>query len=103
MCFLQRVLPANRVLLAGERTGLAQAGTAPQFGPGGDAGIPLFLGQGVAVFSGGDTETGSRAQLRGRARVAGTEVRPANLFAVTHKPDPVATTPAFNGAVKTSS
>jgi hypothetical protein len=44
MCFLQRVLPANRVLLAGERTELAQAGTAPQFGPSGDAGIVLFLG-----------------------------------------------------------
>jgi len=44
MCLLQRILPANRVKLASERTGLTQAGTAPQFGPGGDAGIVLFLG-----------------------------------------------------------
>jgi hypothetical protein len=45
MCFLERVLPVNRVLLPGERTGLAQAGTASPFGRGGDAGILLFLGQ----------------------------------------------------------
>jgi hypothetical protein len=103
MCFLQRVLPANRVLLAGQRTGLAQAGPAPQFGPGGDTGIPLFLGQGVAVLFGGGTEPGSGAQLRGCARVAGTDVTPANLFAVAHKPDPIAAPPALDGALKTSS
>ena len=44
MYFLQRVLPVNRVLLPGERTGLAQAGTAPEFGPGGDADFLLFAG-----------------------------------------------------------
>ena len=103
MCFLQRVLPANRVLLPGERTKLAQAGTAPQFGPGGDAGIVLFLGQGVAVLSGGGTEKVSGAYLRGCARVVGTDVRPANLLAVAHKPDPVAAPAALDGAFKTSS
>jgi hypothetical protein len=103
MCFLQRVLPVNRVLLPGERTGLAQAGTAPQFSRGGDAGIPLFLGQGVAVFLRGGTEPGSGAQLRGGARVVGADVKPANLFAVAHKPYPVAAPPAFDDTVKTSS
>jgi hypothetical protein len=44
MCFLQRVLPANRVPLPGERIGLAQARTAPEFGPGGDADFLLFAG-----------------------------------------------------------
>ena len=100
MCFLERVLPANRVLLAGQRTGLAHAGTALPFGPGGDAGILLFLGQGVAVGSGGSTESGSGAQLQGRAGVAGTEVTPANLFAVAHEPDPIAAPAALEDAVK---
>lgn len=65
MCFLQRVFPVNRVILAGQRTGQAQAGTAPPFGPGGDAGSPLFFGEGVAVFPGGGTEPGSGAELGG--------------------------------------
>ena len=103
MCFLQHVLPVNRVLLPGERTGLAQAATAPQPGPGGDAGMLLFPGQGVAVLSGGGTETVSGAYLRGCAWVVGTDVTPADLFAVAHKPDPVAAPPAFDRALKTSS
>lgn len=90
-------------MLAGQRAGLAQARTAQQPGAGGDAGVSLFLGQGVAVLSGGGTEPGSGAQLRGCAGVVGTEVTPANLFAVAHKPDPIAAVAAFDGAVKTSS
>jgi len=103
VCFLERVLPVNRVLLAGQRTGLAQARTAPQFGAGGAAGVSLFLGQGLAVLSGGGTEPGSGALLRGCARVEGMEVTPADLFAVAHKPDPIAAPAALDGALKTSS
>jgi len=103
MCFLQRVLAPNRVLLAGQRTELAQAGPAPEFGPGGDAGVTPFLGQGVAVLFGSGAEPGSGAQLRGRARVAGTEVTPANLFAMAHEPDPIPAPAALDGALKTSS
>ena len=101
MRFLERVLPANRVLLAGKRSGLAQAGTAAPFGPGGDTGTPLFVGQGVAVRSGGGPEMGSGAQLGGCARVVGTDVKPANLFAVAHEPNPIAAVTAFDGAIKT--
>ena len=50
-------------MLTGERTGLAQAGLAPPFGPGGDASMLLFLGQGVAVLSGGGTEASSGTDL----------------------------------------
>lgn len=103
MGLLQRVLPVNRVLLASQWAGLAQARMASQFGPPGDAGIPLFLGQGVAVIPGGGTEPGPGTQLRGCPRVAGTEVKPANLFAVAHEPDPIAAPAALEGDVKTLS
>jgi hypothetical protein len=65
MRILERVLPVNRVLVAGQWPGLAQAGPAPQFGPGGNADTALFLSQGIAVLPGGGAEAGSGSELRG--------------------------------------
>jgi len=44
-----RVVTPNRIMLAVERAGLAQAGAAAQFGSRRDTGPPLFLGQGLAI------------------------------------------------------
>ena len=44
-----RVVTPDRIMLAVERAGLAQAGAAAQFGSRSDTGPPLFLGQGLVI------------------------------------------------------
>ena len=57
-------LPANKALLPGQRTRLAEPRTAPEFRPRSDAGSLLLLRQPATVFSGSGTETATGAQLR---------------------------------------
>jgi len=102
MCFLQLVFPVNRVLLAGQGAGLTQARAAAEPGPGGDAGVPLLVGERVAVLPGGGAETGAGAELRRCARVAGPEVTPPDSFAAAHEPYPIAAPAALAGGVAAS-
>ena len=101
MGFLQRVLLANRVLLARQWARLEEPWAALPPGPGRDTGISLLFGQGIAVSPGGGAEPGAGAQLRGCARIVGNDVGPAYLFAVADEPDPIAAVTALEGGIKT--
>jgi hypothetical protein len=87
---LRCVFPPDRILLAGEWAGPAEAWPAAQLRSRGDARIPLLLRHGFAVGLGSSGETGSPVQLPGRARVLRFDIQVSALLAAPHVPDPVA-------------
>jgi hypothetical protein len=84
------VVALDGIMLAVERAGLAQAGTAAQFGSRRDTGPPLCLGQGLAILPGGGAELRSPVTLGGGAGVSRLDVQVPPLLGTPHIPDPVA-------------
>ena len=94
------VVTPDRIMLAVERAGLAQAGAAAQFGSRRDTGPPLFLGQGLAILPGGGAELRSPVTLGGGAGVSRFDVQVPPLLCTPHIPDPVAAAATFAAEVE---
>jgi hypothetical protein len=77
---LSRVVPSNPILLAGQGTRLPQSRTALHLGPGSNAGILLFVREGLTVFPGGGGESATGARLRQGVRILGSGVVPPALL-----------------------
>jgi len=96
-----RVL-ANPVLPAGQGARLTQPAAALELCSRSDAGVPLFLGQILAVDAGGGAESATVLHLRQGVWVLGPDVGPPSLLPAPQIPDPIAAPPALEGAVKTA-
>jgi hypothetical protein len=94
------VVTPDRIMLAVERAGLAQAGAAAQLGSRRDTGPPLFRGRGLAILPGGGAELRAPVALGGGAGVSRLDVQVPPLLGTPHIPDPVAAAATFAAAVE---
>jgi len=94
------IVAPDRIMLAVERAGLAQAGAAAQFVSRRDTGPPLCLGQGLAILPGGGAELRPPVTLGGGAGVSRFDVQVPPLLGTPHIPDPVAAAATFAAAVE---
>src|ERR1035437_3203991 len=97
-------LLADGILLSGQRTRLAQARTAPSLRSRSDAGIPLILGERVAVSFGSGAQTVPPAPLPQRAGGGGLDPTAPKLFvAAQHNPDPISAPATLENPIQTRS
>ena len=82
---------------------MGQAWPAPELRTRGDTGLPLFLGQRVAVILRGGTELGSPVPLLGSSRILRFDVEASELPVATHIPHPVAAAATLDPGVQASS
>ena len=101
-CIRCAFLP-NQILLSGEPTRLVQAWTASQLRSHSNAGILLFVGQCVAVLTGGGAEPRPPVQLLGCPRIIGFGPAAPALLAAPHIPHIEAATATLDNRVKASS